>query len=189
MRKLALVAAVALAGVATSADAATVFTGAYISADGVQTRDVYNRDCGGIGFCSTTVTNVTANFQLFLNDTVEILDGTFSFSGYDMNRQIFGGVTLTFRDGALLTSSFTGQSQFVSGTVPGDFTDTRTRYTDTNFAVSVYDTVTRSDRIIAPIPEPSTWAMLLLGFAGIGTAMRRTNRLAARSKAPSTRMA
>jgi hypothetical protein len=29
---------------------------------------------------------------------------------------------------------------------------------------------------IAPVPEPSTWAMMLLGFAGIGAAMRRRRR-------------
>ena len=31
----------------------------------------------------------------------------------------------------------------------------------------------------SPTPEPATWAMMLLGFAGIGLAMRRTRRLAA----------
>ena len=29
---------------------------------------------------------------------------------------------------------------------------------------------------ITPVPEPSTWAMMLLGFAGIGAAMRRRRR-------------
>lgn len=29
---------------------------------------------------------------------------------------------------------------------------------------------------IAPLPEPSTWAMMLLGFGGIGLAMRRRRR-------------
>jgi PEP-CTERM motif-containing protein len=31
----------------------------------------------------------------------------------------------------------------------------------------------------APVPEPSTWAMLLLGFCGLGfTAYRRKNQMA-----------
>ena len=32
--------------------------------------------------------------------------------------------------------------------------------------------------IVASVPEPSTWAMMLLGFAGIGFAMRRQRRTA-----------
>lgn len=30
---------------------------------------------------------------------------------------------------------------------------------------------------LAPLPEPSTWAMMLLGFGGIGLAMRRRRRV------------
>lgn len=29
---------------------------------------------------------------------------------------------------------------------------------------------------VAPVPEPATWAMMLLGFAGIGFAMRRSRK-------------
>jgi hypothetical protein len=31
------------------------------------------------------------------------------------------------------------------------------------------------DFFVLPLPEPGTWAMMLLGFAGIGTVMRRKN--------------
>lgn len=34
--------------------------------------------------------------------------------------------------------------------------------------------------IVTPVPEPGTWAMLLLGFAAVGTAIRRARRLSAR---------
>ena len=30
--------------------------------------------------------------------------------------------------------------------------------------------------ILAPVPEPATWAMMLLGFAGIGMAVRRSRK-------------
>lgn len=32
------------------------------------------------------------------------------------------------------------------------------------------------DRIVAPVPEPGTWAMMLLGFGAIGAAFRRRRR-------------
>ena len=31
-------------------------------------------------------------------------------------------------------------------------------------------------RVTGPVPEPATWAMMLLGFGGIGMAMRRRRR-------------
>ena len=49
------------------------------------------------------------------------------------------------------------------------------------FTLTVNDTAVSNDGIAAPVtgfirtavPEPATWAMMLLGFAGIGFAMRR----------------
>jgi hypothetical protein len=35
---------------------------------------------------------------------------------------------------------------------------------------------TRSDNHIASVPEPSTWAMMLVGFAGLGFAGYRASR-------------
>jgi hypothetical protein len=35
------------------------------------------------------------------------------------------------------------------------------------------------DFIPFAVPEPSTWAMMLLGFAGLGFAAKRTSRLRA----------
>jgi len=37
-------------------------------------------------------------------------------------------------------------------------------------------TATGAAPIVAPVPEPATWAMMLLGFGGIGMAMRRSRR-------------
>jgi hypothetical protein len=40
--------------------------------------------------------------------------------------------------------------------------------------------VVGEDAVVTPVPEPSTWAMLLIGFAGIGAMVyRRRNRIAA----------
>ena len=36
--------------------------------------------------------------------------------------------------------------------------------------------ITAGDAAAAPVPEPSTWAMILLGFGGIGYSMRRERK-------------
>ncbi len=49
---------------------------------------------------------------------------------------------------------------------------------------ALFDTSANNSQVfalfsIAAVPEPSTWAMMLLGFAAMGLAMRRRGRLAA----------
>ena len=41
----------------------------------------------------------------------------------------------------------------------------------------------RYSGFLAAVPEPSTWAMILLGFAGLGFAYRRTGRQGVKSAA------
>jgi hypothetical protein len=41
---------------------------------------------------------------------------------------------------------------------------------DANFGLTL------AFRNVAPVPEPGTWAMMLLGFAGMGAAMRRSRK-------------
>jgi hypothetical protein len=35
-------------------------------------------------------------------------------------------------------------------------------------------------QIVSPVPEPGTWAMMLIGFGGLGYSMRRRPKLSAR---------
>lgn len=56
--------------------------------------------------------------------------------------------------------------------VDGGFTGTQQLLT-TNFTVNGN---VLSPSINGAVPEPSTWAMLLIGFGAIGTAMRRCRR-------------
>jgi hypothetical protein len=46
------------------------------------------------------------------------------------------------------------------------------------YTMSLYAILPEGLSIAAPVPEPSTWAMLLLGFAGIGFAAYRKRRVA-----------
>ena len=50
---------------------------------------------------------------------------------------------------------------------------------DTITNLSVTGTITFDFTPTAAVPEPSTWAMMLLGFAGLGFAFRRSRRMAA----------
>lgn len=60
----------------------------------------------------------------------------------------------------------------------GTFTATgsTTRLTFTNLTGGVNEGVLLDAVSVAPVPEPATWAMMLLGFGGIGFAMRRKGR-------------
>jgi hypothetical protein len=40
----------------------------------------------------------------------------------------------------------------------------------------VANTYSGTSNFIAAVPEPSTWAMMLLGFAGLGFAFRQSRR-------------
>lgn len=95
-------------------------------------------------------------------------------------------------DGTTVLATFTGNDVFNPAT--GDRTDPNTNpvvtfsLTGTDVSAFTYLRLTSSQNAfeidnlaINPVPEPATWAMMLLGFGGIGLAMRRkrtTGRLA-----------
>ena len=55
-------------------------------------------------------------------------------------------------------------------------TGTTTRLTFTNLTGGVNEGIFLDAVSVAAVPEPATWAMMLLGFAGIGMALRRTRK-------------
>jgi hypothetical protein len=80
---------------------------------------------------------------------------------------------------------FTGQSLINVGTANGDqgaartngrltfAADAGTVITGLNLSSSQNSLETDNYGVIAAVPEPSTWAMMLFGFAGIGFSLRR----------------
>jgi hypothetical protein len=48
-----------------------------------------------------------------------------------------------------------------------------------NNALSPSDVLGLYNSALSPVPEPSTWALILLGFAGLGFAGYRRNKAAA----------
>ena len=51
-----------------------------------------------------------------------------------------------------------------------------------NGTVSAFGPATSSPAATGAVPEPATWAMMMLGFGGMGYAMRRKNKVATRIK-------
>lgn len=114
-------------------------------------------------------------------------------TGGSMNSDPFYTLTLMFANGAQITGQYVG-SVFTGGTssAVGGF-----NYTLTGFGwdrspadnVSAYRAVSGGDpadytgqfaysvAAVAAVPEPATWAMMLLGFGGIGFAMRRRSQV------------
>jgi hypothetical protein len=86
-----------------------------------------------------------------------------------------GGVTLFSADVGLVGDYGT------TGWVPYSFTaPTSGSYTVAASVANAFDNMLSSelriDAAVAAVPEPSTWAMLMLGFAGLGFASYRASR-------------
>ena len=108
-----------------------------------------------------------------------------------------GGVTSLDVYEVDVNQFFTGKNQFIDvtgtfqfGTVILPLGDDRTsttkkgvtiftdNFVDTSWTNTAFVNV-RLDRPMVPVPEPSTWAMMLLGFAGLSFAGYRASRKAA----------
>jgi hypothetical protein len=89
----------------------------------------------------------------------------------------FGGFTGTFKFGALV--GLDGNGFFLIGTGPtvlsGLSGDLKVGYWDTYYP----DNTGIQTLSVSAVPEPSTWAMLILGFAGIGAMAYRRRKSAA----------
>ena len=105
------------------------------------------------------------------------LDGTYLFGpsrlGPDSNAGIYDVTgSIVFRNGSLISDvlNFTYSSSQVGGGIA--ITTVATGYVDT-FGLLVFDP---DPRLLIPVPEPKTWAMMLIGFAAIGRATRVRKR-------------
>lgn len=90
--------------------------------------------------------------------------------------QLFNGLTLVgalpFSQTSSLTAEFRGLESATSFN-RAVFTNTAT--SNGFFAI---DNFTFGSSAVAAVPEPATWAMMLIGFGGMGVALRRRRRTA-----------
>ena len=118
--------------------------------------------------------------------------GDFSTSSYNANFRTDGVGTVAPQTAFLFVSPTPGFINFAfpgpQGLQPGQsslfiFLDTNaTNYAQTAFVdVATFGTFQTSNEIstfgpASVVPEPSTWAMLLIGFLGLGSAFRQSRR-------------
>jgi len=135
-------------------------------------------DGGGIGYDDITLTG-GGTFT-----SIELLAGSGFFEGgADLLYQVLNGATVVGSgDLGALPGSTTGFATFdLSG---GPFTELRVQgviapatFDPSNFEALAIGAITISTST-STVPEPSTWAMMLLGFAGLGFAGYRRTRKA-----------
>jgi hypothetical protein len=88
-----------------------------------------------------------------------------------------GGVTGVTLYGSATTRPTT-YSNYVFNFI-GSGSDTLTMTGQSGYCCWQIDNIAVNGPAVSPIPEPSTWAMMLLGFAGLGFAGYRRNKSAA----------
>jgi hypothetical protein len=193
--------AVALAAFATPASAATVasFTdgGAPLlpgetvfatfdaGSDGGVTGVNFNILTGSSGLGADPATGGQGDpyLSVFGGGTASVSFGPVAFLGLDYgSADTYNTFALLLLDGT--TELFTGQDIINVGTADGNQAEPRTngRLTFTNalnpivgLTLSSTQNSLEVDRLssVAAVPEPGTWALMLLGFGAIGVAMRR----------------
>lgn len=168
MRKLILAAvgatALATASMANAAitinTCSPVLTSCTASNTATQSTIAFSNPSVAAGAVSADInfTNTLAGLYTIIVDSTT--------TGFAITNVTLGGNTLF--SGSAQTTGFLN---LTLGMGTYDFTFTGTSPSPNGGAVSGNVTFN-----LVPVPEPATWAMMLLGFAGIGFAMRRRSR-------------
>lgn len=186
-----------LANSAVPADAATVvFSGSRTNVDapGPASARCGSRATANIRHNPPTSTSVgVSNFGAFtptLSHCVQLPLSTTVPTPFDLGEFLFA-----FENGDTLTGTYSGTVTFLG---PGLFSIVQTHIVTGGTgglfgATGTFDssgqvtfpggrpTVQQSfsGRLNLPVPEPGTWMMMLLGFAAVGTVLRRSRKLEA----------
>lgn len=123
------------------------------------------------------------------NDLYNMLSGNIFLTGNAAMNYIEFGLTGTGSGGSIdfIITGSDGTTNFFnqlvgSGnthfafTTSGDSTITNVRYVATAPLELTLLKQVRIDPLVSPVPEPATWAMMLIGFGAIGVSLRRRRR-------------
>jgi hypothetical protein len=118
--------------------------------------------------------NTSPWFSLLIDPDVDFTDFKFSTMLQDQNGTISVFATLVGGTEALVGSYSAGignLNKLLSGGVFDSFR------IESSSPIAFFEVKQLSfNAVTGAVPEPGTWAMMLLGFAGIGTAVRRSRR-------------
>jgi hypothetical protein len=158
-----LILGLAFIGTAPKAANASIYDISLTSTDG---------SVSGTGVLNLSIPITTSTSNVPLGDVTSI---TFNIEGQNFGTgfSTFSLSAVQFLNGSLRDISF---SSAISGNQISLMTTATFSYTDALDHVTSTGTVTA---VAAAVPEPSTWAMMILGFCGVGfMAYRRKNQLA-----------
>jgi hypothetical protein len=162
---LSLLAATLVVGAANQASAALYEFAGSGTWDSSANNTTYSAAGGSYSFVFNyeSTTGAATNFQYTLNGTTfsANLSGLEFFPG-----SVGGGFDVNFANGdALSFLNYLGGSalDFTSGITPGAFATNVAIFDDING-----NSVGSANLVVAAVPEASTWAMMLLGFFGVG---------------------
>ena len=191
-RNLALATVAAAMMICSSASAAFVITdgsfgtGVAVHSNGTQTGDgeVFgNVDGALVTFTSTNILSVNGNGEATIdaNDlsnlqVVFAATNTYSDITFAIKPINNGTFSLNINGGAIefLTNTLTGggENKFIVSATGGDFINTL----NFTFTPAVDDAKQFRLAIGGQIPEPATWAMMVIGFGGLGAVLRSKRR-------------
>jgi hypothetical protein len=175
MRAILIVAAASLGALAVPASAAYTVTINNVLAQGTRTVEQSSYSCLFSCPVTRTVFETAVTGTALANGDGPLQD--LLFTGQDRARSYYT-VDLEYNDrGELSGTSLSGVVDFRAPctTAPNCTIDTA-MFNARNFQVTLTDTVSGISTILAPVPEPSTWTMMLLGLGAIGYSMRRRRR-------------
>ena len=178
MKKLLAVAALALISTpASAATSLTHFTFQNVTLDGGgSVTGFFDTDQSLNAITNWSVGTGAGTPPFFLGGTINFPAHGYA-SGQNGSTATFSGSSVIFSAlgepfGSSLTVSFSGMlgsSTAVTGGAESEFIFSR--------AVNAGGSIVGSEAsVVAPVPEPATWAMMLLGFGAVGGAARYRRR-------------
>jgi len=177
MRVFAIAGALTLGVCAQSANATVSFSLADVAVAGTQRTEVVDYTCQSEP-CSSTTSPYHGNIFAILGQPNTSVPGITTFTGRAGARNTLS-VTLQYDgSGNLISTSLQGFDE-VQRCTSLPCTSILASYTASNFAIQAFDSETGLTTVLAPVPEPATWALMLLGFMSAGLALRRSSPLKA----------
>jgi PEP-CTERM motif len=148
------------------------FTG--LQANQVTTEAIHITD--GAGFASITDAGNTSLYNLIMDPTPNFTDYEFSVQlvndgSVSVFYMLAGGGGWVLATGSPIAQSANANKQYILNGNGSVFTAIMISSTS-----PLQEVKQNSINIVGGVPEPGTWALMLLGFGGIGMALRRSRR-------------